>query len=65
MKTNDKNLKKVLLHDRYNGRMHLAVIYYIIKNSKHKLLEETEKENTDNYISAGIKYIKGDLELAP
>jgi len=58
MKLNDKNIKKVLLHDKLNGRMHTALIYYLIKNKKNKLLNEIEKENTDKYISGDIKYFK-------
>ena len=58
MKKNDKTLKKAILHDRYNGRMHLAVINYIIKNKKDKLLAEIEKENTDKYITGYIKLIQ-------
>jgi len=58
MKLNDKNIKEILLHDKLNGRMHIALIYYLIKNNKTELLEKIEKENTDKYISGDIKYFK-------
>ncbi len=58
MKLSDKNIKELLLHDYLNGRMHIALIYYMIKNNKTKLLEEIEKENTDKYIAADIRYFK-------
>jgi hypothetical protein len=58
MKLSDKNSKEMLLHDKLNGRMQLALIYYLVKNNKNKLLEEIEKENTDKYIRGDIKYFK-------
>jgi hypothetical protein len=63
MEINDKNLKEVLLHDKYNGRMHLAVIYYIIKNNRNELLAEIENKNSDKYIIGYINYIKGDWSV--
>ena len=58
MNLSDKNIKKVLLYDKLNGRMQVALIYYMIKNNKTKLLEEIEKENTNKYIAADIRYFK-------
>jgi hypothetical protein len=61
MNLNDKNIKEVLLHDKLNGRMHIALIYYLIKNNKSELLGKIEKENTDKYINGDIKYFKDGL----
>ncbi len=58
MRLSDRNIRKVFLNDYLNGRMHFALIYYLIKNNKTELLDEIEKENTDKYISGEIRYFK-------
>ena len=58
IKLNDRNIKELFFNDLSNGRMHMAVLYYLIKNNKTELLDEIEKENTDKYIRGDIKYFK-------